>query len=112
MKKDDHLKGLANYLGPKHTDENGNLHFRARVIYKWTDKMQQDIADVTISQKHGDITTVSLNNAASFNKDKFVVHFSSEEQKFSQEADNTILIITGKDNRLHGNYSVEIIPER
>jgi len=110
MENDNHIAGLANYLGPQHTDKNGNLHFKARVIYKWTDKMQQDIADVAVTQENGHIATVAISNAPYLSEDNFILHFSSGEQTFKHDADNTILIINGKDSKLHGKYSVEIIP--
>lgn len=112
MNKDNHIEAFVNHLGPKHKDKNGNLHFRARVIYKWTDKMQQDMADINITQKDGSIASVAISNAPSLKEDKFVLQFSAQEQSFSHDAGGTMLFISGKDSRLHGNYTVEIIPEQ
>ena len=112
MNKNNHIETFANHLGPKHKDGKGNLHFRARVIYKWTDKMQQDMGDINITQRDGSITSVTISNAPSLKEDKFVLSFSSQEQSFSQDEGGTMLFISGKDNRLHGSYTVEIIPEQ
>lgn len=92
------------------TDSYGNCKFKAVVEYRSPKRNVSAVTDVSIIRNGYNDGAVMLGEAEGLSATDFHLDFSTDWQKYRYSVDTYALIITGKSQKMGGDYSVSILP--